>query len=87
MTIAHHGSKYSSCKEFLKYVNADIYTISAGKNNSYGHPHKETLERLDEYAPSAKVLRTDECGQITVSVKKNETCISIFNSNIPKQKN
>ena len=78
LSIPHHGSKYSSCKEFITEVNPKICTISAGENNSYGHPHKETLERLDEYAPSAKVLRTDECGQITVIVDKGMILIRRF---------
>ena len=71
LSAPHHGSKYSSCQEFLTTLNPRIITISAGKNNSYGHPHKETLERLNQYAHEAKVLRTDECGQVTVIVDKN----------------
>lgn len=69
MTAAHHGSKYSSCDEFISCVSPKITTISSGKNNSYGHPHKETLDRLDKFAPNSKVVRTDESGQITVCVE------------------
>ena len=71
LSAPHHGSKYSSCQEFLTALEPKIITISSGKNNSYGHPHKETLERLNQYAHEAKVLRTDESGQITVIVDKN----------------
>ena len=49
MTVPHHGSRFSSGADFLKQTNPKIAIISAGKNNSYGHPHKETLERLDEF--------------------------------------
>jgi competence protein ComEC len=48
LKVAHHGSKYSSSLEFLELVSPEVAVISAGKNNRYGHPHKETLERLEE---------------------------------------
>ncbi len=44
--IAHHGSKYSTSDEFLKYYGARIAWISSGFGNRYGHPHKELLDRL-----------------------------------------
>lgn len=81
LSIPHHGSKYSSSPDFLSYVNSDICTISAGINNSYGHPHKETLERLEEFVPNTKVFRTDECGQITVIVDKRKLMINCFKLN------
>lgn len=46
--IAHHGSKYSTSDEFLKYYGARIAWISSGYGNRYGHPHKELLDRLKE---------------------------------------
>jgi len=75
VTVAHHGSRYSSCEDFLKATNASLYTISAGINNSYGHPHSETIERLNGCVPDAMVLRTDECGQITVTVNDGKTYV------------
>lgn len=48
LKVAHHGSKYSSQKEFIEKFSADYAVISCGKKNSYGHPHKETLERLKQ---------------------------------------
>ena len=69
LCLPHHGSRFSSCEEFLTAVNPIVSTISAGKNNSYGHPHKETLERLDKFVPGSKVIRTDEVGQITITVR------------------
>lgn len=78
LKIAHHGSKYSSSSEFINTVNPKLAVISAGINNSYGHPHKETLERLGRYAPGVKVLRTDESGQITVKVNKGNISIERF---------
>lgn len=78
MTVAHHGSKYSSSEEFLDHFSPSICTISAGRNNSYGHPHRETLERLGKCIPDSKVLRTDKCGQITVIVKDDKINIKKY---------
>lgn len=47
LKTAHHGSKYSSTAEFLQYIKNGAAVISCGMGNRYGHPHKETLERLD----------------------------------------
>lgn len=75
-TICHHGSRYSNCEEFLKKTKADIYSISAGYNNSYGHPHKETLKRLNDL--NLNYLRTDECGQITTTVNKGKITVKKY---------
>ena len=48
LVAGHHGSKHSSCGEFLQAAAPEIALISAGANNSYGHPAQETLERLEE---------------------------------------
>lgn len=71
LKIAHHGSRYSTCDRFLREVNPKICVISSGVDNSYGHPHKETLERVSEYVPYTRLYRTDECGQVTVVVDNN----------------
>lgn len=57
LKIAHHGSKYSSCQSFLEAVKPKIAIISVGKN-SWGHPSKEVLQRLENVG--AKILRTDK---------------------------
>ncbi len=46
LKLGHHGSKTSSSFLWLSYVSPDIAIIEAGKDNRYGHPHKETLSRL-----------------------------------------
>lgn len=58
----HHGSKTSSSPEFIGAVAPQYAVISAGKNNKYGHPHKETLDTLKQFGVS--VLRTDRSGTI-----------------------
>lgn len=47
LKVGHHGSSGSGSEEFLQWVNPKCAVISCGENNRYGHPHKETLERLE----------------------------------------
>ncbi len=60
--IGHHGSSSSTSDEFLKKVNPKYAVISAGKDNDYGHPHKETMKKLKD--SGITVYRTDESGTI-----------------------
>lgn len=62
LKIAHHGSKYSSSKSFLETICPEVAVISAGANNRYGHPHEDTLERLEEVG--CLVYVTKEIGAI-----------------------
>lgn len=48
LKVAHHGSQTSSTAEFIQHVNPSEAWISAGKNNSFGHPNEEVLQRLEE---------------------------------------
>lgn len=48
LKVAHHGSKNSTSQGFLSVLHPECAIISAGKNNRYGHPSKETLNRLAE---------------------------------------
>lgn len=57
LKIGHHGSHSSSSKEFLDKVDPKIAIISCGKNNDYGHPHKETMKELQKR--NIKIYRTD----------------------------
>lgn len=62
LKVPHHGSKSSSTLEFLRAVQPKVAVISAGKNNSYGHPHPDVVARLT--AMGTKILRTDDIGDI-----------------------
>lgn len=62
LKIGHHGSRTSTVAEYVKAVSPEWAVISAGKGNSYGHPHKETLDTL--ISQGVKVLGTYESGMI-----------------------
>ncbi len=64
LKVGHHGSKTSSTPEFLAAVSPEVAMISAGFQNSFGHPHATVLARLE--ARHAAILRTDEDGLVTV---------------------
>ena len=66
LKVAHHGSGYSTSSEFLAAAGPAAAIISCGRNNSYGHPHVATLQRLED----AKVpwYLTTDYGALTVTV-------------------
>lgn len=66
LKVAHHGSRYSTSTEFLAAASPATAIISCGRNNSYGHPHAETLQRLED----ARVpwYGTMNYGALTVTV-------------------
>lgn len=66
LKVAHHGSKNSTSDEFLGWVIPQISIISCGENNSYGHPHKETLQRLEK--AESTVFVTKDCGAVTLRI-------------------
>lgn len=67
LKVAHHGSKNSTALEFLRAVHPDIAVISSGEDNPYGHPHKETLAKLQQYG--IQIRRTDREGTIAFYLK------------------
>jgi len=65
LKVAHHGSKNATSQKFLDIVKPQIALISAGKNNTYGHPHEDVLERLLQQ--NCKIICTAEKGAITLT--------------------
>jgi competence protein ComEC len=64
LKVGHHGSKTSTIQPFLNAVSPIVAIISAGYENSFGHPHKDVLGRLA--AQHSAVLRTDLDGLVTI---------------------
>ncbi len=66
LKVSHHGSRNSTSGEFLEAVSPKICIISAPKYSIYGHPHEETLERIE--AVRADIYQTGLCGAVTIKV-------------------
>ncbi len=64
LKVGHHGSSGSSSVEFLEWAASELAVISCSKDNSYGHPHAETLKRLETVG--SKIFCTAECGAISI---------------------
>lgn len=64
LKVGHHGSATSTSNELLKLCRPKIALISVGKNNFYGHPQQETLQRLKDYG--VKVYRSDIDGMVKI---------------------
>lgn len=69
LKVPHHGSRNSSSKELLARVQPSLAVISCGKDNRYGHPHEELLERLEQ--TGCIILQTPESGTVTVQEEEN----------------
>ena len=67
--LGHHGSSQSSSMEFLAYLHMDAAIVSCAKENAYGHPADVVLDKLE--IVGANVYRTDEVGNIIVTVKQD----------------
>ncbi len=67
LKVAHHGSKTSTTQSFFEKVNPEICLIGVGKNNMFGHPTVEVLERIS----GTKIYRTDEDGEIVLEINNN----------------
>ena len=76
LKVAHHGSRNSTCEEFLREINPKIALISAGRDNRYGHPHAELIERLEK--KGCIISQTKESGAITVHVRGNRVWMAAF---------
>ncbi|WP_445490309.1 DNA internalization-related competence protein ComEC/Rec2 [Niallia sp. 03133] len=68
LKVGHHGSKTSTSSLFLNSLHPKAAIISAGKNNRYGHPHKDVVERLQK--KNIRIWRTDKNGAITYKYYK-----------------
>lgn len=74
LKVAHHGSKTSTCLEFLNCVNPKIALIGVGKNNNFGHPSKSIINRLNNN--NVQIYRTDDNGEINIIFTKNRITVN-----------
>lgn len=76
LKVAHHGSKAGTSEKLLERICPKFSIISCGRNNIYGHPHQDTLERLKQ--AGSTVLITAQAGAVTVEFKEGEMQISSY---------
>ena len=74
LKVGHHGSKTSSSKDFINYINPKYSIISVGKNNLFGHPNKEVLKVLEQ----SQVFRTDIKGSIEFKITKENLLVKYY---------
>jgi len=72
LKVGHHGSRTSTSSEFVKTVSPIYAFISNGKDNKYGHPHRDVLEVL--YSFGVKVFRTDILGTVIIKCDTITKC-------------
>ncbi len=70
LKVGHHGSYTAASSAWMKAVDPKYAVISCGKDNSYGHPHEETLQLLQQQGTT--VYRTDLQGTIHCSTDGNQ---------------
>lgn len=76
LKVAHHGSGNSTGREMLETLVPRLAFISCGKNNPYGHPHEELLERLESVG--SRIYATPEHGAVTVKQKNGKIWVYSF---------
>jgi competence protein ComEC len=75
LKVGHHGSRTSSAQKYLNAVTPTYAVISCGKDNSYGHPHREAMQRLNGI--DVEIYRTDENGTVIFMSDGENITISV----------
>ena len=76
LKVAHHGSKTSTIGPFLAAAHPAFAAISVGRDNSFGHPSLEVVERLE--AAGVRVYRTDRDGAITAVTNGRTLAVTTY---------
>ncbi|MBA2570386.1 MAG: ComEC/Rec2 family competence protein [Chloroflexi bacterium] len=74
LKVAHHGSRTASTDPLLDAIRPRVALVSAGRDNPYGHPAPETIERLE--AAGTRVLRTDLDGSLEISTDGRDLLVA-----------
>lgn len=79
LKVGHHGSAYSTTNKFLLATQPEYAIISVAKDNSYNHPSKDTLNRLNKITKN--IYLTSELGTIILTSNGNEINITNIKTN------
>ncbi len=77
LKTAHHGSRFSTSETLIQRTRPKVAVISSGTSNTYGHPSRAVLQRLERFG--ARIYRTDREGAITVDLSTGG--LSVINPN------
>ncbi len=80
LKVAHHGSSSSTRYLFLRSVMPQFAVISCGTGNDYGHPHKETLEILEQ--AKIRTYRTDKVGTVVISTDGTDITVNCGDTSV-----
>lgn len=86
LKVGHHGSRTSTTSSILNAVSPEVAVIMAGKGNTYGHPHDDTLAKLDN--AGVKIYRTDVHGTIVITTDGQRYEVNVkeaYQYNPPKE--
>ena len=72
LKVGHHGSRSSTSESFLRAVAPQYALISSGAGNTYGHPHREVIDTLEQFG--VKILRTDILSTIVFACDRIKGC-------------
>ena len=67
LKVSHHGSRFSTSRDFVNKTSPQVALISAGRKNTYGHPSKEVLDNLK----NVKIYNTQKDGYCKIEFYKN----------------
>ncbi len=76
LKIAHHGSRFSSGESLIRRVSPRLAVVSYGKNNTYGHPADEALDRFTVYG--IKVYGTGKSGAIEACLREDQIILRFY---------
>lgn len=75
---AHHGSRYSNTEELISLIRPELAVISCGEDNRYGHPHAETIGKLEGTGSNIRI--TKDTGAIMIQIKNGKYKVENYNS-------
>lgn len=73
LKVGHHGSENATTSAFVEAIDPEYAIIQCGLNNKYGHPHAEALQRLSGYDSNMIIYRTDNNGNIVLTIEADGT--------------